>query len=135
MNLTRVVVMVTLVACFVGCGTKHVAQNRLDETLAWYQRMVEKGDLEATVLLASDSIAGEYLERSRGAREARVIECRILRVDYSVTGEEADVSVEVEYYSLSTLKVKKTREMQKWVYTRDASSSRWRLMTVPSFFN
>jgi hypothetical protein len=134
-NLGRLAVLVTLLAVLGACGTKYVAQSRLDETLRWYQSMLEKGDFEATGLLASDSIAQDYQDRARGARDVRVVGCRILRVDYVEATCEADVTIEIEYYSLQTLKAKTIRQLQKWACSGDKGSHGWRLMTLLPVLN
>lgn len=134
MNLRLVVVAAALLVFAGGCGAKHVAQNRLDETLTWYQAMLEKGDFEATALLASDSIARDYQERAQAAKDVRVVGCRVLRVDHLEGSGEAEVAMELEYYSLLTLKARTIRLAQKWVYFEDRGASPWRLTTLlPEF--
>lgn len=129
-SLARIVVTVALVVFAASCGAKYAAQTRLDETLLWYRTALERGDVEATGMLAADSIAPEYLQRARAAKDVRIVECRVLKVDYVEAAGEAEVTLEIEYYSLETLKARKIREVQKWVYVGDKSSAPWKLTTV-----
>lgn len=135
MNLVRLAVVVMLLAFAGGCGVKQSAQSGLEETLEWYRIVLEKGEFEATGLLAADSIAQEYQERARAAKDTRIVWCRILSVYYLEGSGEAEATLEVEYYSLVTLKAKTIHWKQQWVYAGDKGSSRWRLKTLLPLFN
>jgi hypothetical protein len=134
-SFARLAAVVVLIVSSGGCGAKYVAQTSLDETLEWYRAVLEKGEFDATGLLAADSIAREYQERARAAKDTRIVWCRILKVDYLEGAGEAEATIEVEYYSLLTLKAKTVRWIQKWVYHGDRGSSRWRLMTPLPLFS
>ena len=63
-----------------------------------------------------------------------VADYRIKNIKYDEKKKEAEVKVEIDYYKLSTSRLKTVIDDQKWTYQGKEGKGRWRLMSLlPDF--
>ena len=83
---------------------------------------------------ASESIAQEFSARVKAAKNIKVIDHRIVRVGYDEKNGTAQVEVEIDYYSLSSYRMKTLLDIQKWAYVTENGFKHWRLTSLfPKF--
>ena len=117
-----------------GCSTEYAVHSRLDNTLTQYTDLLERSDYEGTSFFAAPAVAEEYQWKVEAAKNVQVLHCQTLRVNYDEPRGVAEVLVEIEYYSLRTLKVRTIRDNQRWIYVKGNGSPQWKLMTpLPDF--
>jgi hypothetical protein len=123
-----------IVASLVSCNAQRNIKADFEKNVKNYNESVRWHQFESASLFPADSIAGEYKERARKASNAEVVDYRIVTVKYDDMRKEAEVKVEIDYYTLSSSKVRTLVDIQKWVYQEKEGIGLWRLMSLlPEF--
>jgi hypothetical protein len=123
--------MMTLAAC---SNYVYDLQGKFDESLKKYNNLYRWNELDRAGAFFSDSIREDALVRTKAARNVRIVDSRILSTTYDEKRRKAIVEVEIEYYFLSTTKVKTLRDTQEWAYQEEQGSGSWRLTSLlPEF--
>ncbi|MDH4231772.1 MAG: hypothetical protein OEW04_07050, partial [Nitrospirota bacterium] len=118
----------------VSCNAQKTVRADFERSLKNYNESVRWRQLETASHFLADSISGEYNEWSRKASKVAVVDYRIIDVNYDETKKEAEVKVEIEYYTLSSSKVRTLADIQKWVYQEKDGKGFWRLTSpLPEF--
>jgi hypothetical protein len=117
----------------VSCAT---AQSReaLDMSLEKYNQFVRWRDFDNAILFSSSTISGEFGERVKAARDARITDYQIIDVKYDEKGLKASAVVTFSYYLNTSGVVTKVTDNQKWVYVDEGGVKAWRLKSLlPEF--
>jgi hypothetical protein len=118
----------------ITCSTRYAVREEFEEGLKRYNNMLVFNELDAASLFVTESLSDEFMSRVEAAKDVRVVDYRIVSTKYDEAKGEAEVKVEIDYYSLSSLKVKTLLDTQKWVYVKEKGKKQWRLMSIlPEF--
>jgi hypothetical protein len=124
-------VLITLAACSNYVYDLH---GKFDESFTKYNNLYRWNELGKTGAFFSDSIREDALVRIKAARNIRIVDTRILSTMYDEKTRTAVVEVEIDYYFLSSTKVKTLRDTQTWVYREKQGSGGWQLTSLlPEF--
>lgn len=118
----------------VSCNTQRTIRADFEKSLKNYNESVRWHQLETASLFPTDSISREYKERARKANNSAVVDYRIMDVTYDDMKKEAEVKVEIDYYTLSSSTIRTLVDNQKWVYQEKEGIGLWRLISLlPEF--
>jgi len=122
-----------IIFALLGCGSFNI-RGKLDESITQYNDLLRKHMLDAASHFTTETVAREFEARAEAAKGVKVIDYRIVAVKYDEKKSEAEARVEIDYYSLATLRMKTLTDNQKWVYLEEQGSKRWRLTSpLPEF--
>ncbi len=125
--LSVLIIAITLAAC--GPNLR----EKFNESLNQYSALVRWNDLDAAGMFAADSRREDFIARTRAAKNVKVMDHRIVGMTYDEKKRRASVNVEIEYYLLSSARVKTLRCTEEWAYGEDKRDG-WRLMSLfPEF--
>jgi len=126
---------------FAGCGNYvYDLRGKFDESLTKYNNHYRWNEVDAVGAYIADPLREESLMRIKATRNVKIVDSRILGVRYDELKRKADVDVEIEYYFLSSTKVKTLRDTQQWVYKKEFEREGWfgrdgwRVMSLPPEF-
>lgn len=123
-----------LVVSLVSCNAQKTTRADFDRSFKSYNESVRWRNMEDAGLFPADSISGEYKERARKAQNVAVVDYRITDVKYDDKKKEAEVKVEIDYYTLSSSRIRTLTDTQKWAYQEKEGIGLWRLMSLlPEF--
>jgi hypothetical protein len=126
--LSVLIIAITLAAC--GPNLR----EKFDESLNQYSALVRWNDLDAAGMFAADSRREDFIARTRAAKNVKVMDYRIVRTRYDEKKHRASVDVEIEYYLLSSARLKTLRCTEEWAYGEEKKPNGWRLMSLfPEF--
>jgi hypothetical protein len=122
-----------IILALLGCGGFNMRGN-LDESITQYNDLLRKHMLDAASLFTTEALAREFEARAAAAKNMKMIDYRIVAVKYDEKKGEAEARVEIDYYSLSTYRMKTLTDNQKWTYLEERGSKQWRLTSpLPEF--
>jgi len=128
-SLISVLIAVVLAAC---AGVQSRAS--FDKDLEKYNELVRWRELEQASFYASAPAAVKFKERAEAAKNARVIDYKIIDVKFDEKAREATAVILFSYYLLNTGQVSKVTDNQRWVYSEAGSDKGWRLASpLPEF--
>ncbi|MDP3260345.1 MAG: hypothetical protein Q8M34_07145 [Thermodesulfovibrionales bacterium] len=117
-----------------ACMPAMSVRTEFDDSINKYNKFLSSQSFDAAGFFASESIAQEFNSRVKAAKNIKVIDRRILRIQYDEENGTAQVEVEIDYYSLSSYRMKTLLDIQKWAYVTENGFKRWRLMSLlPEF--
>lgn len=119
---------------FAACMPTMVVRTEFNDSINRYNKFLSSQSFDGASFFASESIAKEYSARVKAAKNIKVVDNRIARVQYSEENGTAQVEVEMDYYSFSSYKMKTLVDIQKWAYVTEGGFKHWRLMSpLPEF--
>ena len=122
-----------IILALLGCGSFNLRRN-LDESITQYNDLLRKNMLDAASRFTTETLAREFEARAEAAKGMKMLDYRIVAVKYDEKKSEAEARVEIDYYSLSTFRMKTLTDNQKWAYLEERGSKRWRLTSpLPEF--
>jgi hypothetical protein len=130
-SLLPAIVVMVLVSC---APTSSSIREELNESIARYNDLVRWHKLDAAGLFPADAISEEFRTRAKAAKNVRVVDYRIVRMNYDTQRNEAMVQVEIDYYTLTENRLKSLIDSQKWAYVTEGEIKQWKLMSLlPEF--
>jgi hypothetical protein len=130
-SLLPAIVVMVLVSC---APTSSSIREELNESIARYNDLVRWHKLDAAGLFPADAISEEFRTRAKAAKNVRVVDYRIVRMNYDTQRNEAMVQVEIDYYTLTENRLKSLIDSQKWAYLTEGEIKQWKLMSLlPEF--
>ena len=134
MNRLRVPLFSLLIAIsLIACATVK-PRVALDASFEKYNSLIRWGDLDRAALFASEAVAGEFRDRVKSSKNARIIDYQIIDLKYDEKTEEASAVVTFSYYRISSGLVTKVTDYQKWVYIDEGGGKAWKLRSLlPEF--
>jgi len=135
MNTMRTFLLLVFIAIsLTNCIGRYAVREEFEESLRKYNDLLQRNELTGASLFTTKALSEEFMVRVKAAKDVRVIDYRILRINYDEAGCEAEVQVEITYYNLSSLKVKTLYDTQKWVLLKENGKKHWRLVSLlPEF--
>jgi len=122
-----------IIFAFTACGTYNI-RGKLEQSVNRYNDLVRGHKLDAASLFAAETLSKEFSVRAEGAKNMRIVEYRIVALKYDEEKGEAEVRVEVDYYTQATYKLKTLTDVQRWAYLEEDGKRQWRLMSLlPEF--
>ncbi|MBI1921400.1 MAG: hypothetical protein HYS23_10025 [Geobacter sp.] len=124
-------------ACLVlsACTALLDLEGKLNKTSREYNEMVRWQELESACQSHVDKeLREECLKRADAARDVKVADYRVVRVERSPSGKEATILVQIEYYIPPSATLKTLDDLQKWRYKNGESGEGWRLVSLPPLF-
>ena len=123
-----------ILAALASCATEKNTRDNLEKNFKNYNDLLRWHQFEDASRFSADTIYGEYRERLKTAGNVVVVEYRIKNVKYDEKKKEAEVKIEIDYYTLSSTKLRTVLDNQKWVYQENDGKGLWRLMSLlPEF--
>jgi hypothetical protein len=126
--LWALVICVTLIAC-----TKSI-RGEFEASLDQYGELVRKGKMDLASSFTTDALWDEFSARARAAKNVRVVDYRVGRVKFDEQKGEAEVKVEIDYYTFAAYRLRTLVDTQKWAYVDEGGKKQWRLVSLlPEF--
>ncbi len=123
-----------IAATFTACMTKMSIRKEFDDTINNYNKLLTAQSLNAAGLFAAEGIAKEFSARAKAAKSVKMFDYRIVGTSYDEESVSAEVTVEIDYYSLSSFKMSTMLDIQKWEYVTEKGIKHWRLKSLlPEF--
>ncbi|HBG93430.1 MAG TPA: hypothetical protein DDX12_08200 [Nitrospiraceae bacterium] len=117
-----------------ACMPAMSVRTEFDDSINKYNKFLSSQSFDAAGFFASESIAKEFSARVKAAKNIKVIDRRIVSVGYDEEKGTAQVEVEIDYYSLSSYRMRTLLDIQKWAYVTESGFKHWRLMSLlPEF--
>jgi len=125
------VVVIALVSC---APTQSGIREELNQSISQYNDLVRWHKLDAAGVFPADAISEEFRTRAKAAKNVRVVDYRVVRMNYDTQGNEAVVQVEIDYYTLTENRLRSLIDSQKWAYVTENGIKQWKLMSLlPEF--
>jgi hypothetical protein len=123
-----IIISVTLIACVQSI------RGAFEQSLDQYGELVRKNKMDLASSFTTDALIDEFSARARAAKNMRVVDYRVTRVKFDEQKAEAEVRVEIDYYTLSAYRLKTLVDTQKWAYVDEGGKKQWRLVSLlPEF--
>jgi hypothetical protein len=133
-NASRLLAAIPLLIFVACCGLQHSAKAEFEESLSGYNDSLCRHDMLMAKNYLEDSLVENYMAKVYAAQDVRIVDCRVLWTRYDEAKGEAEARVEVEYYTVSTQRVKTVLDTQRWAYTAIKGKRQWRLTSLlPEF--
>jgi len=130
-SLLPIVLVIALATC---APTQSSIREELNESITKYNDLVRWHKLDAAGLFPADAISEEFRTRAKAAKNVRVVDYRVVRMNYDTERNEAAVQVEIDYYTLTANRLKSLIDSQKWAYVTENGIKQWKLMSLlPEF--
>jgi len=130
-SLLPVIVIMVLFSC---APTQSGIREELNESITKYNDFVRWHKLDAAGLFPADAISEEFMTRAKAAKNVRIVDYRVVRMNYDVERNEALVQVEIDYYTLTANRLRSLIDNQKWAYVSENGIKQWKLMSLlPEF--
>jgi len=121
----------TLVSC---AATEKSVREDFDVVFSEYNDLLRWHRFEDASLFPADTVSEKYRERVEMARDVKVVDYRVINITFDEKKKEAAVKLEIDYYTLSSPRVRTVVDNQKWVYQGKEGEGVWRLMSLlPEF--
>ena len=123
-----------IAAMLVSCATEQNIRADFEKEMKNYHELIRWHQLEEASLLASASISGAYKERLQAAKNIVVVDYRVSNINYSEETKQAEVAVQIDYYTHSSPRMRSITDNQKWAYEGKEGEGVWRLTSLfPEF--
>ena len=121
----------TLVSC---AATEKSVREDFDVVFSEYNDLLRWHRFEDASLFPADTVSEKYRERVEMARDVKVVDYRVINITFDEKKKEAAVKLEIDYYTLSSPRVRTVVDNQSWIYEGEEGKGSWRLMSLlPEF--
>ncbi len=114
-----------------GCAGAHWGADEREQLLLasdGYNALLRWKELDkACSAFAEDSVRGGCLGRAGELKDLQITDIRRRDLNFKVFGDVATVNIEIEYYLLPSMVVRKIQESQRWVYLGTQDKRVWRI--------
>jgi hypothetical protein len=132
-NILTVLLGVLIIIALSACGTYNL-RGKLDQSINQYNDLLRGHKLDAASVFAIETLSKEFSARAEAAKNMRMVDYRIVAMKYDEKKGEAEVQVEIDYYTFSTFRLKTVVDNQKWAYLEEKGTKQWRLTSLlPEF--
>lgn len=134
-NMRILFISLLVTAALVSCATPEKSgREDFDKTFMNYNEFVRWHRFEDASLFTAGAISEKYKERLEMAKSVKVVDYRVLNVNFDEKRKEAEVRIEMDYYTLSSPKLRTVVDKQRWAYEGEEGKGEWRLMSLlPEF--
>jgi len=125
------IAIMTLV--LVSCS-KNVKED-FETTFEKYNDALVSSDLRTTFPFVAEKAKDAYVRSfDEASKIARIFESRIIKKTVDEVGRKARIDVQLDYYLLSSNKVKNLRYVQEWTFIEENKQKNWKVLTpLPEF--
>ena len=129
----KLLALVIMALILVSCSNN--VQEEFKTTFEKYNDALASSDLRTTFPFVAEKSKEAYLKSYYNlVNKVRIFECQVLKQNVDELKKQARVDVEISYYVLSSLKVKKRRYVQQWSLIEENKKKDWKLVnTLPEF--
>lgn len=133
--IVRLTLLSSLLVMGTACSMPFLVKDEFDRSSTEYARLLRWQELEkAADTYVDASLLAEYRKRIVAAKDVRVVDYRIKSVECDPKAKKAEVTMELDYYSIPSTRVKTLSDTQKWLYKEEAGRTGWRLESLlPEF--
>ena len=117
-----------------SCASQHAIREEFEQSLKGYNELRCRNEPFMASIYVKESLIERYLTLVHVSKDVRIVDYRILSTIYNEAKGEADAQVMIEYYSVSTQKVKTLLDTQKWLYIKEKGKGQWMLESLPPEF-
>ncbi len=126
--------LLVITATLFSCATGKDVRADFDIIFADYNDLIRWHRFEDVSLYPDDNIREKYRERLGMAKDVKVVDYRVVDIIFDEKKKEAAVKVELDYYTLSSPRVRTVVDNQRWAYKGEEGKGAWRLMSLlPEF--
>jgi hypothetical protein len=130
--------LLLLLAVFIAltaCATRESIREDFENSYTHYNDSLRWREFDKAVLFTPLSLREKFKARVKAAKDVIIVDYRIVDLYYDAEKGEANVKVEIDYYTLALNTVKTVMDNQKWIYQKDQDgSNQWRLVSLlPQF--
>jgi hypothetical protein len=123
---------------FILIACSHNIRDAFDDSFTKYNDVLARNDLRASGLFVADKAKESYITSVNAAKNAKIFEYRIVNKTVSEIDRTARLDVELDYYMLSSNRVKTLRYLQEWIYLEGKVEGKdfkgWKIVTpLPPF--
>ena len=130
----RTVLRGVLVVVFVVACAAHSMRGEFEKSVNQYAELVRTHKMDLAGSFTTDALREEFNARAGAAKNMRVVDYRVAGVKFDEQKGEAEVWVEIDYYTLSAYKLRTVADIQKWSYLDEGGIKRWKLVSLlPEF--
>ena len=133
-KVSRHFIAVVIVVVIASCVSQHAVREEFEESLRGYNELRCRHETFMASHYVKESLIEKYLSMVSTSKDVRIVDYRILSTAYDEVRGEAGAQVEIEYYSVSTQKVKTLLDTQQWVYIKEKGKGQWMLVSLPPEF-
>lgn len=133
----RLILYYAAAACLFLSGCAHLMDPKgdLDKVSREYNEMVRWDGREAACAAFADkALHDDCRKLAEAARDVKVADYRVVRVERDPSGKDAAILVRIEYYVPPSATVKTVEDLQQWRYMSNGPDRGWRLMSLPPRF-
>lgn len=117
-----------------SCATQENIHADFERDFKKYNELLRWHHFEDAGRFPAEAISGQFMERVKAAKNVAVVEYRVVSVRYNKEKKDAEVKVEIDYYLLSSGRIKTLVDTQKWAYLGKEGAGAWKLMSLfPEF--
>lgn len=125
------VLVIALVTC---APTQSGIREELNQSVTQYNDFVRWHKMDAAGAFLADAVSEEFRTRAKAAKNVRVVDYRVVRMNYDMERNEALVQVEIDYYTFTANRLRSLIDNQKWAYVTEGGIKQWKLMSfLPEF--
>ncbi len=133
-KMRTVILGILVVIALTACSTHMASHETFQMSVDRYNELLSEQKFDTARLFASETIAEEFSVRVKATKNIKVMGYHIVNVKYEESKGEAEIEVEIEYYTLSSYRLKALLDIQKWAYVTENGTKQWRLMSLlPEF--
>ena len=119
-----------------GCSNYvYDLRGKFDESLTQYNNLFRWRELGATSMFAAESIRDQFMARAKAGDNVRIVDCRVIATRFDEEKRRASIDMEVDYYFISSTRLKTLRDTQEWVYTEEKGIKAWRITSLLPVFH
>jgi hypothetical protein len=123
-----------ITAALVSCVTGKNIREDFDKISMNYNDLLIWHRFEDASLFPADSISEKYRKRLEMAKDVKVVDYRVMSVVFDEKKKEAAIKIELDYYTLSSPRLRTVVDNQRWAYEGEEGKGVWRLMSLlPEF--
>ncbi len=131
---SRDFIAVVMLVVIASCVSQHAVREEFEESLKGYNELRYRHEPFMASHYVEGSLIEKYLSMVSTSKDVRIVDYRILNTAYDEVRGKAEAQVEIEYYSVSTQKVKTLLDTQQWVYIKEKEKGQWMLVSLPPEF-
>ena len=123
-----------IAAALVSCATEKSTSEDFGKISMDYNELLRWNRFEDASLYPADTISEKYRERVEMAKNVKIADFRVVNVTLDDKNKKASVKIEIDYYTLSSPKLRTVTDNQRWAYEGEEGKGAWRLMSLlPEF--
>jgi|WetSurMetagenome_2_1015567.scaffolds.fasta_scaffold00204_17 hypothetical protein len=101
-----------------------------------YNDALVSSDMRSTYEFVADTARASYIKSCEDSKHVRIFEYKIIKKTVDVPKRKASIEVDLDYYFVSSNKVKRLHYVQEWSLIETKEAKEWKLISpLPEFPN